>query len=100
MPFVIVGTQGSLKYLRSYGFKTFGDIWDESYDDVSDNKRIEHIAGLLRNLDRMPLLEKQRIFEAAQEVVEHNWNHFYNGGFEQVLWRELTGMINDIKFNS
>jgi hypothetical protein len=24
MPFVIVGTQGSLKYLRSYGFKTFG----------------------------------------------------------------------------
>jgi len=39
MPFIIVGTQGSLRYLRSYGFKTFGDLWDESYDDEPDDSR-------------------------------------------------------------
>ena len=51
MPFVIVGTQGSLKYLRSYGFKTFGDLWDESYDDEpDDSKRIEKIAKVLELL--------------------------------------------------
>jgi hypothetical protein len=36
MPFVIVGTRGSLEYLRSYGFRTFEGIWDESYDSAED----------------------------------------------------------------
>jgi hypothetical protein len=97
MPFVIVGTQGSLKYLRSYGFRTFQDIWDESYDDAEDDIRIERIANLLRSLDELPNHAKQQLFETAYEVIEHNWNHFYNGGFEAVLWNELKDMLNDIK---
>jgi len=97
MPFVIVGTKGSLKYLRSYGFKTFGHLWDESYDDADDNVRIERIASLLRSLDELPVAAKQELFDAAKEVVEHNWNHFYNGGFEQILWQEMTGMLNELK---
>jgi len=100
MPFVIVGTQGSLHYLRSYGFKTFGDLWDESYDDADDSTRIQKIAELLKYLDCKSTTEKQKIFESAHSIVEHNWNHFYNGGFEQILWQELTGMLDDIKSHS
>jgi hypothetical protein len=63
MPFVIVGTQGSLKYLRSYGFKTFGDLWDESYDDEpDDSKRIEKIAQVLKLLDGLEE-HRQDIFD-------------------------------------
>ena len=97
MPFVIVGTKGSLEYLRSYGFKTFEGIWDESYDQAEDDVRIERIASLLRSLDELPVAAKQQLFESAHEVIEHNWNHFYNGGFEAVLWAELKDMLNDIK---
>jgi hypothetical protein len=97
MPFVIVGTRGSLEYLRSYGFRTFGDIWDESYDSADDSVRIERIASLLRSLDELPTEAKQDLFDAAQEVIEHNWNHFYNGGFEAVLWKELTEMLDGIE---
>jgi hypothetical protein len=100
MPFVIVGTQGSLKYLRSYGFRTFEGIWDESYDQADDDVRVERIASLLRSLDELPIKAKQELFEAAHEVIEHNWNHFYGGGFEAVLWNELTSMLNDIKSSS
>jgi hypothetical protein len=100
MPFVIVGTQGSLQYLRSYGFQTFGDLWDESYDDAADGERIQKISKLLKNLDRMSVTEKQTMFESAQRIINHNWNHFYNGGFEKILWKELTGMLDDIKSNS
>jgi len=96
MPFVIVGTQGSLEYLRSYGFRTFGGIWDESYDQAEDSVRIERIASLLQSLDELPRSAKQDLFEQAQQVVEHNWNHFYGGGFESVLWKELQEMLNDI----
>jgi len=100
IPFVIVGTQGSLQYLRSYGFQTFGDLWDESYDDATDGERIQKISKLLKDLDRMSVTEKQTMFESAQRIINHNWNHFYNGGFEKILWKELTGMLDDIKSNS
>ena len=97
MPFVIVGTQGSLEYLRSYGFRTFGDVWDESYDLAEDDVRIERIASLLRSLDELSTEAKQDLFDQAQEVIEHNWNHFYNGNFEAVLWKELTEMMDGIE---
>ena len=100
MPFVIVGTQGSLRYLRSYGFKTFGDLWDESYDDEpDDSKRIEKIAQLLKVLDGLEE-NRQDIFDSAWDIVQHNWNHFYHGGFEAVLWKELQEMLNEIEFTS
>jgi len=100
MPFVIVGTRGSLEYLRSYGFRTFDGIWDESYDLEEDDVRIERIASLLRSLDELSIKAKQELFEAAHEVIEHNWNHFYNGGFEAVLWTELKDMLNEIESSS
>jgi hypothetical protein len=99
MPFVIVGTKGSLEYLRSYGFRTFGDVWDESYDDADDDVRIEKIAKLLKDLDNLSVDQKQQKFKSAHSVIQHNWNHFYNGGFESVLWAELQEMLNEIKLS-
>jgi hypothetical protein len=100
MPFIIVGTQGSLRYLRSYGFRTFGDLWDESYDDEpDDSRRIEKIAKVLELLDSLGD-NRQAIFDSAWEIVHHNWNHFYNGGFEAVLWQELKDMLSEFEFSS
>jgi hypothetical protein len=97
MPFVIVSTKGSLEYLRSYGFRTFEGIWDESYDLEEDDVRIQRIASLLRSLDELSPAGKQDLFDQCQEVIEHNWNHFYGGGFEAVLWKELNEMLNEIE---
>lgn len=97
MPFIIVGTKGSLAYLREYGFKTFEGIWDESYDDADDDVRIERIASLLRSLDELSVEAKQDLFEQCIPIIEHNWNHFYNGSFEAVLWKELNEMVNAIE---
>ena len=94
---MIVGTKGSLKYLRNYGFRTFEGIWDESYDDAEDDVRIQRIASLLRSLDELSVDAKQELFEQCLEVIEHNWNHFYGGGFEEVLWTELNEMLNEIE---
>lgn len=97
MPFVIVGTKGSLEYLRSYGFKTFNHLWDESYDEeINDHQRYEKLAWTVKAIDELPRQCKQKLFAQAQEVCEYNYNHFYNGGFEKILWDELTGMLNDL----
>lgn len=94
MPFVIVGTSGSLEYLRSYGFKTFGSLWNEDYDaETDDVKRIELIGQLLKDLDNLSPAEKQQLFQQASTITQHNYNHFYSGGFEKILWREMTAML-------
>lgn len=98
MPFIIVGTQGSLKYLRSYGFKTFGCCWDESYDDEPDDQlRYKKIADVLKSLDSLDEAGLNSVFQQLIEIVEFNRNHFYNGGFGQVLWSELADMLDCIK---
>ena len=97
MPFILVATSGSLEYLRSYGFKTFNGIIDESYDDeVDDTKRIEMIGKLLKDIDGMSEREKDIIHQQCLPIVEHNFNHFYHGGFEDILWDELTSMMRGL----
>jgi hypothetical protein len=94
MPFVLVGTAGSLNYLRRYGFKTFEHLWDESYDlEINDHVRIEKIGQLLAELDQLSQTEKQQLFSHASTITQHNYEHFYSGGFEQILWAELTNML-------
>lgn len=97
MPFVLIATAGSLEYLREYGFRTFHDIWDESYDNNTDDlSRLQQVADLLADIDSMSLRERKSIYRHCWPVIEHNWNHFYHGGLERVLWRELKTMLADI----
>jgi hypothetical protein len=98
MPFVLMATAGSLEYMRSYGFRTFADVFDESYDSETDDiKRVEQVVQLLKDLDNMSTAERQQIHRACLPAVEHNYAHFYNGGLTNVLWKELTGMLNGLR---
>lgn len=97
MPFVLVAPAGSLEYLRRYGFRTFGHIWDESYDQETDTvKRIEAVSVLLTQLDGMNTKEKNDLYHAARDTVMHNYNLFYSGEFEKILWLELQQMLEDL----
>ena len=97
MPFVLVAPAGSLAYLRSYGFKTFASVFDESYDlETNDIVRIERVTNLLKDLDSLSVKERQEIHRACLPMVEHNYNHFYQGGLSDILWTELTGMLNGL----
>jgi hypothetical protein len=98
MPFVLVSTAGSLEYLKTYGFKTFDTVWDETYDqETDDDLRLRKIAALLKSLDDMSPHELQQIYRASLPIVDHNYRHFYNGAFEQVLWQELQQMLQAMK---
>jgi hypothetical protein len=98
MPFVLVAPAGSLAYLREYGFKTFGSIFDESYDtETNDILRIERVTKLLKDLDDLSVAERQDIHRACLPIVEHNFEHFYGSGFSNILWNELLNMLKDLR---
>ena len=98
MPFVLVAPAGSLEYLREYGFKTFANIFDESYDTETDDIcRIEKVTKLLKQLNDLSVAERQEIHRACLPVVEHNFEHFYGQGFSNILWTELTNMLQGLR---
>jgi hypothetical protein len=97
MPFILVAPAGSLEYMREYGFRTFSPVLDEDYDQEPDDiKRMEMIVAQLKQLDSLSVKEKQQIHRACLPMVEHNYNHFYGGGFGQILWLELNSMLEGI----
>ena len=97
MPFVLVAPAHSLEYMRRYGFKTFADVFDESYDEEeNDILRIEKVIKLLKELDNLSVKERQQIHRACVPIVEYNFEHFYGTGFEDILWTELMEMFGDL----
>jgi hypothetical protein len=93
-PFIIQSCKGSLEYLRRYGFKTFAEFWDESYDEADDGIRTYEIGKLLQNINNMTQKEKTSLQTALNSIVEHNYNWFYSEEFEKLLWNELQGMMS------
>jgi hypothetical protein len=88
-PFMLLAAPGNLAYLKSYGFKTFEGIIDESYDLIQDNdRRIEAVVQQLSWYCSLPAEEKRKIIEAIAPIVEYNFHHFY-GEFKRIIAREL-----------
>lgn len=72
-PFVIVGKPGILKYLKSKGFKTFSEFWDESYDEiVDDSDRMEVLYKLIESLLNKSNEEWDLLNEKLLPILIHN----------------------------
>lgn len=98
MPFVLIAPAHSLEYMRSYGFRTFDGIFDESYDlEEDDFRRIEKVTQLLSDLNSLSIAERQQIHQACLPIVQHNFEHFYGSGLENILWSEFQNMLNELQ---
>ncbi len=89
-PFVLLGCANNLEYLRSYGFKTFDQFWDESYDTIKDPMhRLQAVVNIVENICAMSLDELYILQQKMSEILEHNYNWFYNQEFIDNCWKEL-----------
>ena len=101
-PFILVGTHGSLEYLRSYGFKTFGDIWNESYDTIENpQERMYAITDVMHLIANCPYDIWQQKMLAAQEIANYNKKHFFSKEFFNQVTDELkinlTSAFNELE---
>ena len=88
-PFMLLAAPGNLAYLKSYGFKTFDSVIDESYDTIKDdNERINAVVAQMEWYCNLSPKEKSRVIERLTPIVEHNFQHFY-GEFKEIITDEL-----------
>ena len=86
-PFIIVGPAGLLKELQEFGFKTFNECWDETYDDLRDpSLRMSAIIDVLNNFKTVDVLW---LAEKIKPIVEFNFNHYKNNFIDTGVSRWL-----------
>jgi hypothetical protein len=72
-PFIVLSAYGYLKKLRSYGFKTFGDYWDESYDDIENpGDRFKKLLQLIRELNSKTIGELNELYKNVKDICIYN----------------------------
>jgi hypothetical protein len=72
-PFIVVAPPKTLEYIRSLGFKTFNEFWDESYDDELDHgERLAKIFDLIDNITNTSLEDQRETYGKMRLIVEHN----------------------------
>ena len=74
-PFIIIGEHGSLRALKQKGYKTFNDMFDESYDNIIDpSSRMESIFELVKDINARSLDEIKENVLKCQDKLSHNRN--------------------------
>jgi hypothetical protein len=73
--FVMLAPAGTLAYLRSRGYQTFGDHIDESYDQIENNfQRLQAVTQVLITLAKSDLAD---LYARCRHIVQHNHHLFY-----------------------
>jgi hypothetical protein len=91
-PFILVSTPGSLQYLQDYGFETFNEYIDESYDTIQDPlDRLQHIIKLMKIVSGLPKNKKNNLYQQLHAIADRNKKWFWSNDFAQTVIEEFKG---------
>lgn len=89
-PFILAATPHSLEYLRSYGFKTFSGMIDETYDTIADPYlRLKAIISELKRISCLPMSSKQELWEKLNVVAQYNHDLFFSNKWQDSIIDEF-----------
>jgi len=99
-PFILASTPGALGYLKSYGFKTFGDYIDESYDEITDPiDRLSAIVRTMQSISSLSAEQKEKLSVCLQPAIDFNKNWFFSKEFfNNVVSEYQNNLAVGIKF--
>ena len=92
-PFIIVGVNGALKSMREFGFQTFSEFWDESYDEeINPMIRLHKIIEVCKYIGTW---DKEKILDFKKKVkpiLENNYAMVQNDT-AKVVARNIENVI-------
>ena len=89
-PFIVATNRGFYRDLHRMGFKTFGHLIDESFDQIDNNQeRIERIAAVVEDLCQQDLAS---FYQACYNVCKYNQEHYVE--YRHRVPKELPEQFN------
>jgi hypothetical protein len=88
-PFMVFGYPGTLAHLRTLGFETFENLFDESYDNEKNHyQRLQLIKNNVKNFIQTPY------DKLTLDKIQHNHNHFFDRALvEQRIIHEIINPL-------
>lgn len=100
-PFIIAGVKGVLKGMHELGFKTFGEFWDESYDDIEDStermRKIMDVVGYIGTWSDDQILDFRR---KVKPILDHNYEVIRNAGSDRAVEKIISIVRNGMIYPS
>lgn len=94
-PIVQFGPFKHLEILRKYGFKTFGNWWDESYDNYQEGwDRLQNMLKVLNTLSRKSTEDLILMYEDMKDVLQHNSDLIKNYNGKELLRKRILDENN------
>lgn len=90
VPFVLCGSYRFLENLQAMGFQTYNEIWDESYDQISNVD--ERILALIATLNSIDALDwNTAIVDKCRQIAYHNKSLLLN--MNSIMKKELEVIV-------
>jgi len=84
-PFIMVGTAGALRTLQEFGFQTFDEFWDESYDDIEDpRQRMHKIIQVCKDIGSWTPEQVLDFKRRVKPILEHNYKMLHTNTAKRV----------------
>ena len=71
-PAIVFATKNFLKNMRDLGFETFGNLWDESYDQLEGQDRYCAMMKLINNIAVLPRAEQFELYQKSRDICKRN----------------------------
>jgi hypothetical protein len=95
-PFIVIGPKDHLATLHRYGFKTFPEMFDESYDSMPESfEKYNFISDQIKFYTTEEGREKlKQIFHILRSILEYNRNHLLSLSSDDV-WNSLEQLYEN-----
>lgn len=74
-PMIVYGPKKFLTRLKSLGFRTYDNYWNEEYDQLEGPTRWRAIQSVIKSLIELPKFQMYELLEKTQEVSVYNRQH-------------------------
>lgn len=92
-PFIHLGSYGVLRYMRSRGYQTFPELFDESYDDIINHK--ERLLAVVDSVEKVCKMDDKKFHDIyCRDIIPkvvHNRNLSKSKELKQKIWDEFIG---------
>ncbi len=92
--FIVFSGYKFLEFLKSLGFQTFGEIIDESYDQIEDDT--ERFQAAFKQVKRLCGMNQLEIANKIKDITEHNYNLIMNTNWLAHAVNQIQAKIDEL----
>jgi hypothetical protein len=71
-PMVVYAPKNFLQQMQLLGFKTFDNLWDESYDQLEGPERYQKIINIVQQVAGMPVNQQLELYQESRQICSYN----------------------------